>query len=201
MEKRKLYQMSILVVASVIAIGCSGEKTPQPTVEKKQAQVPPPVVESGITLSSLKSSGVSRVSLRGDKSYKQGSSIRFIVNTMGKSGYLYIVYLDNKGDTGLLYPNEHSPLSELSGEYLFPRDFGNMNIRATKDCGDCPQEKTTIYALLSKQPITDIDKITKEQLLSFGTKGSQSKGLSMSTGGSKVDNSNLDVGRLEFLVK
>ncbi len=202
MKRRKLDKISILVATAIIAVGCSGDKTPKP--QEKVAQVAPVAapVSAGITLANLKSSGVNTVGLKGAKSYKQGSAIQFIVNTMGKAGYLYIIYLDNKGNTGLLYPNANSPLTELSGEYLFPRDFGNMNIRATKDCADCPEESTTVYALLSKEPITDIKNITKEQLTGFvGKKGSQSKGLKMTSSGPRVNNSNLDVGRLEFLVK
>jgi len=202
MKKRELYKISALVAAIIITVGCSGSKEPAPKPQKiEKTQVAPAPVSSGTTLSNLQSSGVNRVSLKGNPSYKQGSAIKFIVNTMGKSGYLYIVYLDNKGNTGLLYPNEHSPLTELSGEYLFPRDFGNMNIRATKDCGDCQQEKTTVYALLSKEPITDIKNITKEQLIKFSGGASQSKGLSMTTSGPRNDNSNLNVGKLEFLVQ
>jgi len=201
MRRKWIYQISILVAAAIVTVGCTGETAPKPPKKVTQT-TPAPVVASGITLANLKSSGVSTVSLRGNKSYKQGSAIQFIVNTMGKVGYLYIIYLDNKGNTGLLYPNKNSPLTELSGEYLFPRDFGNMNIRATKDCGNCPQEKTTVYALLSKEPITDIKNITKAQLIGFvGKSASQSKGLSMTTGSSHVNNSNLDVGRLEFIVQ
>jgi hypothetical protein len=200
MKKRELYRISMLVAAAIITVGCSGGQAPAPA-PKPMAVVHHAPVSSGTTLANLKSSGVNRVSLKGNPSYKQGSAIRFIVNTMGKSGYLYIVYVDNKGETGLLYPNAHSPLTELSGEYLFPRDFGNMNIRATKDCGDCPQEKTTVYALLSKEPITDINNITKAQLISFAGGASQSKGLSMTTSGPRTDNGNLNVGKLEFIVQ
>ena len=200
MKRKELQKISILVATAIITVGCSNSQAPAPTPQKVVQRVPAPV-SSGVTLANLKSSGVNRVSLQGNPTYKQGSSIKFIVNTMGKSGYLYIVYLDNKGNTGLLYPNEHSPLTELSGEYLFPRDFGNMNIRATKDCGGCEQEKTTVYALLSKEPITDIKNITKAQLTSFTGGASQSKGLNMISSGPRTDNSNLNVGKLEFFVK
>ena len=87
----------------------------------------------------------------------------------------------------------------MGGRYIFPDDFGNMNIRATKDCKECEKEKTSIYALLSKEPILDIKNINKEQLLSFFG-GSQSKGLSMDLGEEQTS-SDVSVGKLEFFVE
>jgi len=169
----------------------------------------PPIAQNeseGSTLATLQSSGISTLALKSvTKEYKENQSIAFTVNTMGKAGYLYIIYLDNKGETQLLYPNARSPLTELSGEYTFPRDFGNMNIRATKDCNGCSEDKTTIYAILTKEPVSDIENITKAHLLKFtGMKSSKSqgKGLSMDLGGeSATGNTNVNIGRIEFLVK
>jgi len=94
----------------------------------------------------------------------------------------------------------------MGGRYLFPRDFGNMPIRATKDCGGCEKEKTSVYALLSKEPIVDIEKITGTQLINLAGGGSngasQGKGLTMDLSGA---NSNIDAdvnfGKIEFFVK
>jgi len=204
MKKEQLFKLSILVAVATITLGCKGEPKPQVVTPPT-----PPVVQNestGSTLATLKSSGVSTLTLKStSKEYKENQPISFIVNTMGKAGYLYIIYLDNKGNTQLLYPNARSPLTELSGEYLFPRDFGNMNIRATKDCKGCSEDKTTIYALLTKEPVTDIKNITKAHLLKFaGMKSSKSqgKGIDMDLGGeSGSSNTNVNIGHIEFFVK
>jgi hypothetical protein len=203
MKKQQLFKLSILVAVATIALGC--KEKPKPTevvkVEKPQASV-----SSDTTLAELKSSGVATISLESvAKTYKENQSIQFKVNTKGKAGYLYIIYLDKSGETQLLYPNEFSPLTELSGEYLFPRDFGNMNIKATKDCKGCDEDKTTIYAILTKEPVRDIKNITKGHLLKFSgeqSSNSQNKGLDMVLGGnSSLSNTNINVGKIEFLVK
>ena len=205
MKKEQLFKPLILVAVATITLGCKGDPKPQvikPTspVAQNQSQ------SSSTTLATLQSSGISTLALKSaTKEYKENQSIAFTVNTMGKAGYLYIIYLDNKGETQLLYPNARSPLTELSGEYTFPRDFGNMNIRATKDCGGCSEDKTTIYAILTKEPVSDIKNITKAHLLKFaGIKSSKSqgKGLNMDLGGeSTSSNTNVNVGKIEFLVK
>jgi len=204
MKKEQLFKLSILVAVASITLGCKGNPKPQvltpptPPVAQNQSQ--------GSTLATLQSSGISTLALKSvTKEYKENQSIAFTVNTMGKAGYLYIIYLDNKGETQLLYPNARSPLTELSGEYTFPRDFGNMNIRATKDCNGCSEDKTTIYAILTKEPVSDIKNITKAHLLKFaGMKSSKSqgKGLNMDLGGeSGTANTNVNIGQIEFLVK
>jgi hypothetical protein len=204
MKKEQLFKLSILVAVATITLGCKGDPKPQvltpptPPVAQNQSQ--------GSTLATLQSSGISTLALKSvTKEYKENQSIAFTVNTMGKAGYLYIIYLDNKGETQLLYPNARSPLTELSGEYTFPRDFGNMNIRATKDCNGCTEDKTTIYAILTKEPVSDIENITKAHLLKFaGVKSSKSqgKGLNMDLGGeSTTGNTNVNIGHIEFLVK
>jgi len=204
MKQQQLYKLSILVATAIITLGCVKDAPPArletPEVRERVSE---PVKT---TLSMLQSSGVSNLSLKSaNKEYKESESIAFTVNTMGKAGYLYIIYLDNKGDTQLLYPNPSSPLTELSGEYTFPRDFGNMNIRATKDCDGCSQDKTTIYAILTKEPVSDINSITKSHLLKFsGVESSKtaSKSLSMDLGGSSATTeTNVNIGKIEFIVK
>lgn len=206
--KQQLYKLTILAVTATITLGCMPQN--KPSVEVPKVAVTPsstqPVTTSGTTLSTLSSSGVSTLSLKGTKEYKANQAISFTVNTMGKAGYLYIIYLDNKGETQILYPNARSPLTELSGEYTFPRDFGNMNINASKDCNGCSEDKTTIFAILTKEPVSDIKSISKGHLLKFaGIKSSsapQSKGLNMSLGGgSATSSSNINIGQIEFTVK
>ena len=203
MKKEQLFKLSILVAIVTMSLGgCKGDPKPQVVT----APTPPVVQSKNSTLATLQSSGISTLALKSaTKEYKENQSIAFTVNTMGKAGYLYIIYLDNKGETQLLYPNARSPLTELSGEYLFPRDFGNMNIRATKDCKGCSEDKTTIYAILTKEPVSDIKNITKAHLLKFAgmnSSKSQGKGLDMDLGGETTSaNTNVNIGKIEFLVK
>lgn len=213
--KKQLLKTSMLTSLMVLTVGCMGNKqasvpvpAPQPAPAVSKPVVPVvPEEPSGITLSNLRSSGISTISLMGEEEvYSENQPVRFVVDTKNQEGFLYILYVDDKGNTGLLYPNPKSPLTELSGKYIFPNDFGNMNIRATKDCAGCAEERTTIYALLSKEPIVDIKNITYNQLMSiFGggsSGGAQSKGLSMDlSSGSSTGNSNVNVGKLEFVVQ
>jgi len=204
MKQQPLYKLSLLIATAIMTLGCTPEKANIVTPVK--TQVNKAQVSSDISLAELTSSEVSSLTLKSTaKAYKSGDSIEFTVNTMNKAGYLYIIYLDNNGDTLLLYPNENSPLVELSGEYIFPRDFGNVAITASKDCGGCSEDKTTIYALLTKEPVKDIKSITKAHLLKFsGEKSSkvQGKGLSLNLGSNNTGKaSNVNFGKIEFLVK
>jgi hypothetical protein len=206
MKKQHVYNLSIIVATVITTLGCAqGEaKVETPKVIEKQSSIEPASI-GGTTLATLQSSGISTLALKGTKEYKENDAIEFSVNTLGKAGYLYIIYLDNKGETQLLYPNAIAPLTELSGEYIFPRDFGGMNINASKDCGSCSEDKTTIYALLTKEPISDMASITKAHLMKFiGRKSSksQNKGLNFNLGSTSTQSSsNINVGQIEFLVK
>ena len=205
MKKREIGFVTAFL--TILLSGCAqeGNVTPpkaesSPVVESKPAPVP--VKPTGLKLKDLESKGVAMgITLKGNPTYSENEPIRFIVDTGENEGYLYIIYLDNQGNTGLLYPNPKSPLSEMGGKYLFPNDFGNMNIRATKDCKECEKEKTRIYAILAKEPILDIKDISKDQLLSFvGESDSQSKGLSMDLGEESRE-ADVAVGKLEFAVE
>jgi len=204
MKKEQLFKLSILVTVATITLGCN--KNLKPQIVTPPTPIAKSQFEGSTTLAELKSSGISTLALKSaTKEYKENQAISFTVNTMGKAGYLYIIYVDNKGETQLLYPNARSPLTELSGEYTFPRDFGGMNIRATKDCNGCSEDKTTIYAILTKEPVSDIKNITKAHLLKFSgmkSSASQGKGLNMDLGGdTTTGNTNVNVGKIEFLVK
>jgi len=207
MKKRKIYQISILLTTAIFALGCYGTKTVKPikqsvVSEKPQSMAVQPSPQSfGMKLKDLKSAGVvTRLTLRGNPTYSVNEPIQFIVDTGKQEGYLYIIALDNNGGTGLLYPNPKSPSSEMGGRFLFPQDFGNMIIRASKDCGGCAEERTTVYALLSKEPISDIKNITQAQLMSLMPK-SQGKGISMDLDAGTASNANLNIGQLQFIVK
>jgi len=210
MKRKRAYQISILISTVLITVGCNHNQ-PAPQKQKVAISKPVPVVHkpTGITVSNLKNGGVSSLKIIASKEkYHVGEPIQFKINTNGKSGYLYIIYVDKKGQVSLLYPNAKAPLTELVGEYIFPRDFGNMTIRASKDCQDCQEDKTTIYALLSKDKIIDINNITQAQLVNFvggnssnSTSKVKTKALQFDDGSSSsVDNSNIKVGKLTFSV-
>ena len=210
MKKKQLYRVAILVATAIFAIGCSHNSTPKP---QKHANVNKPVrvapaKPSGITLSQLNSGGVTKLALKGKHKFKEGEPINFIVDTRDSEGYLYIVYSDSNGNVGVLYPNPKSPLSEISGKYIFPKDFGSMSIKATKDCKSCKEDKTIIYALLSKKPILDIRNINQNYLAqirggqSVQSSIAKSKGISMDLDAGTTDsNANVNIGLLEFVVE
>lgn len=88
----------------------------------------------------------------------------------------------------------------MSGELVFPNDFGIDTLFASKDCKNCEKDKSVVYAFLSKKPILDIQNITKAQILQIG-------GEVKSKGFNKVNKTNhkntnlVNVGKLEFIVK
>ena len=201
-QRKNGYKLSILAISAIMLLGCGNKSTPPPQKIATTQNKPPaqPQAPTGMRLADLKGAGVvASLALEAKNQYRENEPIQFIVNTGNAEGYLYIIYLDNAGSTALLYPNAKAPEAEVGGEYLFPRDFGGMDIRATKDCVGCKEDKTTVYALLSKEPIVDIKKITKDELLSFAP-SSQSKGLKMDLSDSGPS-ANLNVGVIEFIVK
>ena len=83
-----------------------------------------------------------------------------------------------------------------------------MTINATKDCKGCKEDKTIIYALLSKEPILDIRNISQAQLTnilggqSVQTSIAKTKGINMDLdAGTTNSNANVNIGVLEFVVK
>ncbi len=200
MKKSKL--STVILITTLLMVGCNNTPKPEKKVKVEKPKISKPIVQKGVTLNQLNSGGVTKLALKGPHKYRVGEPIKFIVDTKGQDGYLYILYLDNKGEVGKLYPNAKAPLSEISGQYIFPKDFGGMSIVATKDCKTCAKEDTSIYALLTKDPILDIDKIDKAKLLSItsGAKSSsKTKGISMDLGdSSSVSNSNVNIGVIQF---
>jgi hypothetical protein len=213
MKKERFYQLSIVVATAIFTIGCAdpAPAPKQPTAVNKPAKIAPQK-PSGITLSQLNSGGATRLSLEGTHNYTSGEPIRFTINTNNASGYIYIVYLDSKGGTGLLYPSPDAPPIEVSGQHNFPEDFGidPKAVIATKDCQGCEKDKTVIYAFLSKEPILDIANINQAQLSNIvgGASSSPKKGGAKTKGigvnfnaGKEQVSGNVEVGILEFFIK
>jgi hypothetical protein len=193
MQIKKVSKVTLLLMGIIVLIGCESKKPK--VVVAPPAKVTQKVAVATTSVKDIRNANFGKISVEGKKSYSSNQPIQFAIDTNKKTGYLYIVYLDNNGETALLYPNAKSPLTELNGKYVFPRDFGGMKINATKECKGCKQEKTTVYAILSKDRIADISKISASDL------GSQSKGLKMDLDTNVAKNSNINVGKIEFFVK
>ena len=142
-----------------------------------------------------------------DKSnYNSGESVEFRIDTGVERGYLTIFYVDSN-DVTVLYPNPFVKSEELQGRYSFPKDLSNgkFNLEAFKSCNGCKEEKTAIYALLSSQPITDINSIqSKGGLLSFAKGSNKSKVMmrAVRVKATSTDSSfKPQLGKYEFVVK
>jgi hypothetical protein len=206
MRKEQFLKASVLLSIAILCVGCKSNSGPKPikhpTTVNKPAEVAPQ--KSGITLSELDSGGKVTLTLEGPHEYKSGDPIQFSLDTRGAEGYLYVVYLDSNGKTGVLYPNLKAPPSQTGGKHVFPRDFGDMQINATKDCQGCEKEKTVLYAFLTQEPILDIQQINKSQLLKIvgGGNKAKTKGINMNLEWDEnINSGNVNMGIFEFFVK
>ena len=170
MQKNKVFQISILVIVSLLMVGCSATKVEPQTREVK------------VSSSSLL--------VKGKKSYKKNEAVKFEIDTGKDKGYLYVVYLDKKGKKEIMRPSKE----KVSGNFSFPKDFG-IDVSATKECKGCKVEKTTVYVLLSKDPILEIKSMNKEGLVDLGKKSKEAKSR-----GLFLEDGNILVQKIEFLV-
>jgi len=179
--------------------------TPTPVVTTK-----PKVKEESLqsTLDGLIASGtIKPLSLKYDKStYNTGDLVTFKIDTLGEQGFLSIFYVDSDEVT-VLYPNPYVSTKKLGGSYMFPKDLSNgkFDIEAYKACTGCVEEKTTVYVLLSPQPISDIKNINSKELLSFKKGSHKSKALSravkIKATSQKKSGMEPMLSRYEFIVK
>ena len=159
----------------------SSKSTP-PTTIKPQTVNKPTVTDDSLqsTLDGLIASGkIKPLSLKYDKStYNTGDLVTFKIDTLGEKGFLSIFYVDSN-DVTVLYPNPYVSTKKLGGSYMFPNDLSNgkFDVEAYKACSGCEQEKTTVYVLLSPEPISDIKNINSSELLSFKKDSHKSKVL------------------------
>ena len=136
--------------------------------------------------------------------YKVGENVNFTLNTNDVEGYLTILYVE-KNEITVLYPSPNKKLNLIKGEFEFPKDFGNFHIETYKECTNCNEEKTTIYTLLTPQPLTNIQKMTHQKLLSFSKSSNTSKIMSKAVRvveeKTKTDlNHKVSIGKYEFIV-
>ena len=128
----------------------------------------------------ISSNQLKSLSLKYDKStYNTGDLVKFKIDTLGEKGYLSIFYVDSNEVT-VLYPNPYVAVKELGGIYTFPNDLssGKFDIEAYKACSGCSEEKTSIYVLLSPEPIDNLKSISSSELLSFKKESKESAVLS-----------------------
>jgi len=138
--------------------------------------------------------------------YQVGSSVEFEVDTQNTRGYLTVFYID-KDDVTVLYPNPFVTTTPLQGKYRFPQDLANgqFELEAYKSCTGCQEEKTTIYAMLSAQPIKNIKEVQSKGLKSFGKNSNESKIMSRAVRIKATAKSTTSfkpkLGKYEFIVK
>ena len=138
--------------------------------------------------------------------YQTGSSVKFEVDTQQTRGYLTVFYID-KDDVTVLYPNPFVTSTPLQGKYAFPQDLahGQFELEAYKSCTGCQEEKTTIYAMLTAQPIKNIKDVQSKGLKSFGKNSNESKSISRAIRIKATSKSTTSfipkLGKYEFTVK
>jgi len=135
--------------------------------------------------------------------YNTGDFINFTLNTNNQQGYLTILFVEGEKTT-VLYPNPRALSKLISGSYTFPRDFGNFKVRAFKNCNGCQKDKTSIYLMLTPEPLPNIQSRTNKGLLKF-TKGSTidmaiSKDAELVFDEPAKTSSGIMIGRYEFFV-
>jgi len=200
MRKRLFSIVTIVVVIS----GCTQAPVKEIVVAKKNS-IEQQQDDFDVKLEEILTEKGSFIEVRGlNKKYKEGEKISFVVDTKDKVGYLYIISVD-KDKVVFLQPNPDSPLSQMRGVRSFPEDFtdGGFYIKATKSCTNCEEEKTTVYALLTKRPIEGVEqKITGDNLLGFFKNSQKARGVmkGISRVSIQKSSSNLSIGRAEFFI-
>ncbi len=144
------------------------------------------------------------IDFNGKSSYNSGESVEFTINTKGTEGFLTIFYLD-KEDVTILYPNPYVTVKKISGKYNFPKDLadGKFQLEAYKSCKNCQQEKTTIYTLLSNEPIMDKSQIQPKGLISFSKKSKESNSVTRAIRLKAISKRDFkpQLGKYQFFVK
>ena len=136
-----------------------------------------------------------KIVIESKKKFATNESLKFSIDTKGKQGYIYLIYVDKKGGTNVLYPEETTTQEKKSGKLNFPKDFDNIDIKTTKDCKGCKEEKTTIFVLLSDDPIDDIKNMDEKDLVNIQ---GNSKSRDISIGGVTT---NIFVSKVDFFVE
>ncbi|CAA6810518.1 MAG: Unknown protein [uncultured Sulfurovum sp.] len=132
-----------------------------------------------------------------EKKNSANESLKFSINTGSEEGFVYLIYVDKKRGTSLLYPNEKTIEKKKMGKLKFPEDFEGKDINTTKDCKNCKKEKTTIFVLLSDDPIENIQNMNEKNLKNIQIKQKdKSKGILLNK-----EKPVLLVDKIDFFVK
>jgi len=136
--------------------------------------------------------------------YREGESVHFTIDTDGERGFLTIFFLDSK-DITVLYPNPYVKIEQIEGKHKFPEDLsgGKFELEAYKSCGGCDSEKTVIYALLTSEPVTDINQIKSKGLFSFAKESEDDKIITRAVRVKATNSSGFKpkLAKYEFVVK
>jgi len=163
--KSKLHFI-LLGLFGVALLGCSQHTIKIKTDTQKQKSIKKIKVDNRPLLKDklkefINQNSIDRLSIDNlnKKVYKNQEELTFKVDTKGKRGYLYVFTTNSNGDITVLYPNSVAPLVEIQGSYIFPNDFVSrvssekFAIKMIKECQNCKKEQTTIYTLLTKEPL------------------------------------------------
>lgn len=180
MKKEIYYKIMLLLVLVYIIVGCANV-SPQPSSREVKVDSPKK----------------NKLSIKAKKVYKKGEELKFSIDTGSSKNHVYVVYVDKKGSTALL-SSKQSTKKKKSGKLNFPKDFGEKNIKVTKDCKDCKKEKTTVYVLLSKDPIENINNMSKSDLLTLNSRQASHKNRSISLNNQSEQQVIID--KIEFFV-
>ena len=107
------------------------------------------------------------------KKFSTNESLKFSIHTGNINGFIYLIYINKTGDTNIIYPTDTSIPKKQSGTLNFPEDFDNIEIKTTKECKDCKEEKTTIFVLLSNDPIENIENMNESDFKTIKNKTSE----------------------------
>ena len=90
------------------------------------------------------------ISIMGKKTFRENEILSFKIDTHGNKGYLTIFSMEN-GEPFIMYQS----IKAHKGILHFQEDFKiEPPIECYKSCGDCPEEVSSVYVVLSEKPIT-----------------------------------------------
>jgi len=89
------------------------------------------------------------ISIMGKKTFNEGELLSFKIDTHGNSGYLTIFSMEN-GEPFIMTQTQ----TTVKGIFNFQQDFNiNPPIECYKSCGTCAKEVSSVYVILSAQPL------------------------------------------------
>jgi len=105
---------------------------------------------------------VEKLDIRAKSEYEYGEKITLNIDTLGKKGYLYIITTkETNQEIDVLYPNPYVKKKkvQVEGTFVFPQKGAQFVLKADNTTGTL--ERTVIYAILSEQPIEQLELSTQ----------------------------------------